>query len=34
VVAYFVFDERLRRVQVAGVTAIVVGVAVLTGLQA
>jgi drug/metabolite transporter (DMT)-like permease len=34
VVAYFVFDERLRRVQVVGVTAIVVGVAVLTGLQA
>ncbi len=34
VVAYFLFDERLRRVQVAGVTTIVVGVAVLTGLQA
>jgi len=34
IVAYFVFDERLRRVQVVGVTAIVVGVAVLTGLQA
>lgn len=34
VVAYFLFDERLRRVQIAGVTAIVVGVAVLTGLQA
>ena len=34
VVAYFLFDERLRRVQVVGVTAIVVGVAVLTSLQA
>jgi drug/metabolite transporter (DMT)-like permease len=31
--AYLLFDERLRRVQVAGVVAIVVGVAVLTGLQ-
>jgi drug/metabolite transporter (DMT)-like permease len=34
VVAYYLFDERLRRVQVVGVAAIVVGVAVLTGLQA
>jgi drug/metabolite transporter (DMT)-like permease len=34
IVAYFAFDERLRRVQVAGVAAILVGVAVLTGLQA
>jgi len=32
--AYVLFGERLRRVQVAGVAAIVVGVAVLTGLQA
>ena len=34
IVAYFLFDERLRRVQVVGVAAIIVGVAVLTGLQA
>lgn len=34
VFAYALFGERLRRVQVAGVAAIVVGVAVLTGLQA
>jgi drug/metabolite transporter (DMT)-like permease len=32
--AYVLFGERLHRIQVAGVTAIVVGVAVLTGLQA
>ena len=32
--AYVLFGERLYRIQVAGVTAIVVGVAVLTGLQA
>jgi drug/metabolite transporter (DMT)-like permease len=32
--AYVLFGERLRRIQVAGVAAIVVGVAVLTGLQA
>ncbi len=32
--AYVAFGERLRRVQVVGVSAIVVGVAVLTGLQA
>lgn len=34
VFAYVLFGERLRRVQVVGVAAIVVGVAVLTGLQA
>ncbi len=34
VAAYFLFGERLRRVQIAGVAAILVGVAVLTGLQA
>jgi drug/metabolite transporter (DMT)-like permease len=34
IVAYFAFGERLRRVQVAGVAAILLGVAVLTGLQA
>ncbi len=34
VLAYVLFGERLRRVQVAGVAAILVGVAVLTGLQA
>lgn len=34
VAAYFLFGERLRRIQVAGVVAIVVGVSVLTGLQA
>ena len=34
VAAYFLYGERLRRIQVAGVVAIVVGVAVLTGLQA
>lgn len=34
VLAYVLFGERLRRIQVAGVAAIVVGVAVLTGLQA
>jgi drug/metabolite transporter (DMT)-like permease len=32
--AYVLFGERLRRIQVAGVAAILVGVAVLTGLQA
>ena len=32
--AYVLFEERLRRIQVAGVVAILVGVAVLTGLQA
>lgn len=32
--AYVLFGERLRRIQVAGVVAILVGVAVLTGLQA
>ena len=32
-VAYFAFGERLRRIQIAGVAAILVGVAVLTGLQ-
>ncbi len=34
VFAYVLFGERLRRIQVAGVAAILVGVAVLTGLQA
>ncbi|HEU4355946.1 MAG TPA: EamA family transporter [Actinomycetota bacterium] len=34
VAAYFLFGERLRRIQVAGVVAIIVGVSVLTGLQA
>jgi uncharacterized membrane protein len=34
VLAYVLFGERLHRIQVAGVAAIVVGVAVLTGLQA
>ncbi len=34
VFAYFMFRERLARVQLVGVVAIVVGVAVLTGLQA
>jgi drug/metabolite transporter (DMT)-like permease len=34
IVAYLAFGERLRRVQVAGVAAILVGVAVLTSLQA
>ncbi len=34
VAAYFLFGERLRRVQLAGVVAILVGVAVITGLQA
>ncbi len=34
VAAYFLFDERLARVQVAGVVAILVGVTVLTALQA
>lgn len=32
--AYFLFGERLRRIQIAGVVAILVGVSVLTGLQA
>jgi len=34
VAAYFLFGERLTRVQVAGVTVIVIGVGVLTALQA
>ena len=34
VAAYFVFRERLARVQVAGVAVTAVGVAVLTGVQA
>jgi drug/metabolite transporter (DMT)-like permease len=34
VAAYFLFRERLTRVQVAGVATIVIGVAVLTALQA
>ncbi len=34
VLAYALFGERLRRIQVAGVAAIVVGVAILTGMQA
>lgn len=34
VLAFVLFGERLRRIQVAGVAAILVGVAVLTGLQA
>ncbi|HET9722654.1 MAG TPA: EamA family transporter [Actinomycetota bacterium] len=34
VAAYFLFGERLRGIQVAGVVAILVGVSVLTGLQA
>jgi multidrug transporter EmrE-like cation transporter len=34
VAAYVLFQERLGRVQIVGVTTIVVGVAVLTWLQA
>ena len=34
VAAFFLFRERLARVQVAGVVAIAIGVAVLTGLEA
>jgi multidrug transporter EmrE-like cation transporter len=34
IIAYFLFRERLERVQIAGVVAIIAGVAALTVLQA